>query len=105
MASWYEDGRPRSGVSLHRRALALARDPEIPRACRWALVGGLAIPGPLDEVVIYPAVVAFVWFRRRHVLARHGFGGAQVVALVAASVVVMAALGIVADLLVGVVGP
>ena len=88
-------------MTIHRRLLALIRDPDIPRWCRVAILAGLAIPGPLDEIVIYPAVVAFVWLRRRHVLVRHGFAGAHVLAAVGALVVVVGAAGVGADLLAG----
>lgn len=85
-------------MTVHRRLLALVRDPDIPRVCRWALVAGLAIPGPLDEIVIYPAVVAFVWFRRREVLERHGFGGAQVLAAVGVGALLAAVGGLAVEM-------
>lgn len=90
-------------VTVHTRLVALARDPEIPSWCRWAIGVGFLIVGPFDEVVIYPAVVAFVYLRRRHVLERHGFAGAHVLAALAASLAVVVAAGIGVDLLIGMV--
>jgi len=65
-------------MPLRLRLLGLARDPEIPRWCHASIVVGVMIPGPIDEAVIYPIVMGWLWMRRRHVLARHGLGGVHV---------------------------
>ena len=88
-------------MTIHLRLLALARDPEIPRWCRLAIAGGLLIPGPLDELVIYPAVMGYVWLRRRHVLERHGFHGAHALAALCVLVTACGLAGVVGDLVVG----
>lgn len=90
-------------MTIHKRLVALSRDPEIPRWCKLAIAVGFFIVGPIDELVIYPVVMGYVWLRRRHVLERHGFGGAHALAAVGAMVVAIVLGGIAADLLVGMV--
>lgn len=90
-------------MTLHTRLLALARDPEIPRWCKLAIVVGAFIVGPFDELVIYPAVVGYVWLRRRHVLERHGFTGTHVLAGLATLVAFAALAGVAVNVLAGMV--
>ncbi len=93
-------GVPQS-VTIHKRLKALARDPDVPRWCKFAILLGLTIAGPVDELVIYPVVAGFLWSRRRHVLARHGFGGLHVLAALVTMLVFASALGLVGRVALG----
>ena len=51
-------------MRIHERLLLLLRDPGLPRWCGWLIGVGFLIPGPLDELVIFPLVFFVVWVWR-----------------------------------------
>lgn len=86
-------------LTIHKRLLALSRDKEIPRWCKLLVIGGLAIPGPIDELLIYPLVMIYIWVRKRHVLTRHGFAGVHALAALLTLIFFMVVAGLGAELL------
>ncbi len=84
-------------MTIGRRLVALAKDPEVPRWCKVAVVVGAAVPTPLelDEIFLYPAIMGYLFFRRRHVLHRHGFTGVHVLAGIGTLVFLSFVLGFV----------
>ena len=89
--------------TIHRRLAALSRDPEIPGWVRWTVLAGLAVPTPLelDEAVLLPLLGAWLWFRRRHVLARHGITGVHVVGAMMVLAFLAAGVGLAVNIIGG----